>query len=239
MAIPQCLLFDCDGTLVDSEPLLADEMATSLNQVGLPFAPSDYIGQFRGARFSSIVTELQRRYGSVDQALLKRSEQAMRDKLARRMERELQPLPGVREALDTLSDWPRAVVSNGPKTKIRTGLSTTGLSADFGDNVFSGYDAQFWKPDPRLYLYAANAMGYRAEECLVIDDALVGVEAALAAGMRVIHLNRFPDAEVTPDGAISISNMYQLPTVVGRLMLPEVQQLHIPAAHSAALGMMK
>lgn len=238
MAIPRCLLFDCDGTLVDSEPLLADEMATSLKQVGLPFAPSDYVGQFRGARFSSIVAELQRRHGPVDQTLLKRSEQAMRDKLALRIESELLPLPGVREALDALADLPRAVVSNGPETKIRAGLAATGLSADFGDNLFSGYAIQFWKPDPRLYLHAAGAMGYRAEECVAIDDALVGVEAALAAGMRVVHLNRFPDVETTPDGAIGISNMYQLPTVIGRLMLPEVQHLPVPAARQA-LGMMK
>ena len=60
------LLFDCDGTLVDSEPLLAEEMARGLNTVGLPFASSDFLGEFRGARFRRIVAELQTRYGEVD-----------------------------------------------------------------------------------------------------------------------------------------------------------------------------
>ncbi|MDR5907554.1 HAD-IA family hydrolase [Franzmannia qiaohouensis] len=221
MAIPRCLLFDCDGTLVDSEPLLAAEMAESLTQVGLPFSPSDYMGEFRGARFSNIVAELQRRHGTIDPQRLSHTEGEMRRKLADRIDSELLPLPGVREALDALADFPRAVVSNGPETKIRAGLRATGLADAFGDNLFSGYTAKCWKPDPCLYIHAASIMGYRVEECLAIDDAIVGVKAALAAGMRVVHLNRFPDVETTPDGAISISNMHQLPTIVGRLLLPE------------------
>ena len=72
------LLFDCDGTLVDSEPLLAEEMAAGLNTVGLPFAVSDYLGEFRGARFRRIVAELQQRHGDVDPNKLERMETADR-----------------------------------------------------------------------------------------------------------------------------------------------------------------
>ncbi|WP_043531529.1 HAD family hydrolase [Litchfieldella xinjiangensis] len=217
MPTPRCLLFDCDGTLVDSEPLLAAEMAASLNEVGLPFSPNDYINEFRGARFVSIVTELQRRHGEVDPQRLQQSEAEMRRKFAERLASELEPLEGVREALDRLARYPRAVVSNGPEHKIRTGLAATGLTDYFGDRLFSGYTCKCWKPDPCLYLHAANAMGYRPDECVAIDDALVGVHAALAAGMTVIHVNRYPDAEMTPDGAICITSMYQLPTVIGHL----------------------
>ncbi|WP_192035560.1 HAD-IA family hydrolase [Halomonas sp. YLGW01] len=225
MTIPRCLLFDCDGTLVDSEPLLAAEMATSLSALGLPFAPHDYMGEFRGARFMNIVAELQRRHGTIDPEALKQGEADMRSRLAERLASELTPLPGVREALEALSGYPRAVVSNGPETKIRTGLTTTGLSDYFGDRLFSGYTVQCWKPDPCLYLHAASLMGYEAHECIAIDDAIVGVKAALAAGMRVIHLNRFPDVETTPEGAIQISNMHQLPTVVGHLAHEAVASL--------------
>ncbi|EPC00273.1 hypothetical protein L861_07190 [Litchfieldella anticariensis FP35 = DSM 16096] len=217
MKKPHCLLFDCDGTLVDSEPLLAAEMATSLTRLGLPFAPSDYMGEFRGARFVNIVTELQRRHGDVDPQRLRDSEADMRRKLAKRLATELQPLEGVRDALDALAPYPRAVVSNGPENKIRAGLLATGLSDYFGDKLFSGYTANCWKPDPCLYLHAASIMGFRPDECVAIDDSIVGVKAALAAGMIVIHLNRFPDAEMTPDGAVAISSMYQLPTIVANL----------------------
>ena len=211
------LLFDCDGTLVDSEPLLAEEMATGLNSVGLPFATTDYLGEFRGARFRRIVAELQQRYGDVDPDRLERMEITMRANLATRLAQELTTIPGAREALDILSSYPSAVVSNGPESKILTALEATGLNHYFGKRFFSGYTANCWKPEPCLHLHAASIMGYAARDCIAIDDALVGVRAALQAGMTVIHLNRFPDAEETPENVIMISNMYQLPAVVERL----------------------
>ncbi|MGP8292233.1 HAD family hydrolase [Vreelandella zhanjiangensis] len=211
------LLFDCDGTLVDSEPLLAEEMAIGLNSVGLPFAPTDYLGEFRGARFRRIVAELQQRYGDVDPEQLNRMESKMRANLASRLAEELTLIAGAGEALDALAAYPSAVVSNGPETKIYTALQATGLSDYFGNRLFSGYTANCWKPEPCLHLHAASIMGYSAHDCIAIDDALVGVRAALEAGMTVIHLNRFPDAEETPENAIMISNMYQLPAVIERL----------------------
>ncbi|MCG6658888.1 HAD-IA family hydrolase [Halomonas campisalis] len=217
MTRPLCLLFDCDGTLVDSEPLLADEMATSLTRLGLPFQASDYVGEFRGARFRNIVAVLESRHGSVDPQRLAESETRMRANLNRRLETELVPIAGALEALEALADHPCGVVSNGPENKIRTSLEAIGLTGRFDPYLFSGYSANCWKPDPCLYLHAASLMGYDAEECVAIDDALVGVKAALNAGMTVVHLNRFPDAEETPEGAIMITSMYQLPTVIGQL----------------------
>lgn len=211
------LLFDCDGTLVDSEPLLANEMAIGLNSIGLPFVASDYLGEFRGARFRRIVAELQQRYGDVDADRLASMEHTMRANLANRLANELTTIPGVHESLGVLSHYPSAVVSNGPESKIHTALQTTGLVDYFGNRLFSGYTANCWKPEPCLHLHAASIMGFAAHDCIAIDDALVGVRAALQAGMTVIHLNRFPDAETTPEGAIMISSMYQLPTVIERL----------------------
>jgi len=217
MPRPLCLLFDCDGTLVDSEPLLADEMATALNAVGLPFQASDYIGEFRGARFRRIVAELESRHGCVDPEALGPLENHMRANLNRRLATELTPIEGATEALAALSAFPMGVVSNGPENKIRTSLVATGLDTLFGDHLFSAYTATCWKPDPCLYAHAAQQMGYPPERCLAIEDSVVGVKAALDAGMLVVHLNRFPDAEVTPEGAIMITSMFQLPTVVSRL----------------------
>ncbi|MCL7931456.1 HAD-IA family hydrolase [Halomonas llamarensis] len=211
------LLFDCDGTLVDSEPLLAEEMAIGLNAIGLPFAVSDYMGEFRGARFRRIVAELQKRHGEVAADQLNIMESAMRANLAERLASKLTTIPGAREALNQLSAYPSAVVSNGPENKIRTALHTTGLSEHFGERLFSGYTANCWKPEPCLHLHAASIMGFAARDCIAIDDALIGVQAALEAGMTVIHLNRFPDAEITPEGAIMISSMHQLPTIVEHL----------------------
>ncbi|MBA2780637.1 HAD-IA family hydrolase [Billgrantia kenyensis] len=217
MMRPLCLLFDCDGTLVDSEPLLAAEMAASLTRLGLPFQASDYIGEFRGSRFRNIVAVLEGRYGSIDPLHLAEGESEMRSNLNRRLESELGAITGAREALMALIDYPRGVVSNGPVNKIQTSLKAIGFDDFFGEHLYSGYTANCWKPDPRLYLHAATEMGFEPEDCIAIDDALVGVRAALDAGMTVIHLNRFPDAEETPEGAIMISSMFQLPNVVENL----------------------
>ncbi|MEQ6917684.1 HAD family hydrolase [Halomonas aquatica] len=226
MAHPLCLLFDCDGTLVDSEPLLADEMSSSLTDAGLPFRASDYMGEFRGARFRHIVAELEHRHGCVDPERLDTLECRMRANLNRRLADELNPIDGATEALAALAGHPMGVVSNGPENKIRTSLAATGLSNVFGDRLFSAYTAQCWKPDPRLFHHAARLMGFAPEDCVVIDDAMVGVKGALAAGMTVIHLNRFPDVEQTPAGAIMISNMFQLPTVIAHLESGRAMAVH-------------
>jgi HAD superfamily hydrolase (TIGR01509 family) len=124
----------------------------------------------------------------------------------------------VREALDALGSLPRCVASNGPETKIRRALDSTGLRGFFGDNIYSAYTVGSWKPAPGLFLHAGRDMGFEPGECIVIDDAQVGVRAALAAGMRVVHINRFADLEPTPAGAIGIRDMRELPAAIEKLM---------------------
>ncbi len=120
-------------------------------------------------------------------------------------------------ALDHLSSHPKAVVSNGPERKIRCALESTELGHHFADKLFSAYTLNVWKPDPELYRKAAAAMSYAPQQCVVIDDAAVGVEAGLAAGMHVIHLNHFPNEEITPEGAIGIHHAHELPAAIARL----------------------
>ncbi|MDN6181062.1 MAG: HAD-IA family hydrolase [Halomonas subglaciescola] len=211
------LLFDCDGTLVDSEPLLAEEMAAGLNAVGLPFCTADYLTRFRGVRFRHIVALLQERHGEVPAPQLKRMEKTMRANLTRRLAAELKPIAGTRNALEQLAAYPGAVVSNGAENKIRAALQATHLGHYFGKHLFSGYAVNCWKPEPCLHLHAARTLGFAPRDCIAIDDALVGVEAALSAGMTVVHLNRFADVETTPENAIMIRHMDELTGVVERL----------------------
>ncbi|WP_110597493.1 HAD family hydrolase [Salinicola lusitanus] len=218
MPDPLCLLFDCDGTLVDSEPLLAEIMAKYLNQAGLPFQPNDYLTEFRGARFASIVSHLERLHGRLEDSVRQRIETAMRQEMHERMVDELVPIAGVPEALDALGALPRCVASNGPEAKIRRALDSTGLRGFFGDHIYSAYTVGSWKPAPGLFLHAGRDMGFEPADCIVIDDAQVGVRAALAAGMRVVHINRFPDLEPSPSEAIEIRDMRELPAVIDKLI---------------------
>lgn len=212
-----CLLFDSDGTLVDSEILLAEVMAEILTPFGLPFTARQYMDEFRGVRFLSIVQELETRFGALDETQLAAMEAAMRERMATRMQNELLAIDGMPNALEALAAYPKAVVSNGPEAKIRCAMQSAELAHHFDNNLFSAYTLGVWKPDPALYLKAAEAMGYPPERCVVIDDAAVGVEAGLAAGMQVVHLNHFAGQEATPAGAHGIHHARELSAVIGAL----------------------
>nr|WP_298411096.1 HAD-IA family hydrolase [uncultured Halomonas sp.] len=214
---PLCLLFDSDGTLVDSEILLAQVMAEVLPRYGLPFTATQYMEEFRGVRFLSIVQTQEARHGALAESLFPKMEADMREMMEARMRAELEPITGMPEALGALADHTKAVVSNGPERKIRCAMESAGLAHHFGDNLFSAYTLGVWKPDPALYLKAAEALGYSPERCVVIDDAAVGVTAGLEAGMRVVHLNHFPEKETAPEGAIEIRHASELPEAIAQL----------------------
>lgn len=216
-AQPLCLLFDCDGTLVDSEILLAEVMGDILPEFGLPFSARQYMDEFRGVRFHTIVQTLESRFQALEEGQFSQLEAGMRARMEARMRAELVAIPGMPGALDQLHRHPKAVVSNGPERKIRCALESTELGHHFAGKLFSAYTLNVWKPDPELYRQAAAAMGYSPQACVVIDDAAVGVEAGLAAGMHVIHLNHFPNEEVTPEGAIGIHHASELPAAIARL----------------------
>ncbi|MBF57600.1 HAD-IA family hydrolase [Halomonas sp. FeN2] len=218
-ATPLCLLFDCDGTLVDSEILLAEVMGDILPEFGLPFSARQYMDEFRGVRFQTIVQTLEKRFQTLAEDAFPQLEAGMRARMEARMRDELVAIPGMVAALEQLSSHPKAVVSNGPERKIRCALESTELGHHFADKLFSAYTLNVWKPDPELYRKAAAAMGHAPQQCVVIDDAAVGVEAGLAAGMHVIHLNHFPNEELTPEGAIGIHHASELPAAIARLTI--------------------
>lgn len=225
-----CLLFDCDGTLVDSEILLAEVMGAILPEFSLPFSAQQYMEEFRGVRFHTIVQTLESRFQALAEGEFAKLEAGMRARMEARMRAELVAIPGMPAALDQLSHHPKAVVSNGPERKIRCALESTELGHHFADKLFSAYTLNVWKPDPELYRKASAAMAYAPAACVVIDDAAVGVEAGLAAGMHVIHLNHFPNEEVTPEGAIGIHHASELPAAIARLSTDVIAKSRSPSA---------
>jgi HAD superfamily hydrolase (TIGR01509 family) len=133
--------------------------------------------------------------------------------IAQLFERRLEPVPGMRPVLAKL-DLPKCVASNAPLDKTRHSLAITGLDVYFEDHVFSAYEIERWKPEPDLFLYAASQMGYPPEACAVIEDSPVGVQAALAAGMRTFH---FTNGGIEPvvENVVQIRSMAELLKYVG------------------------
>ncbi|MCM5704187.1 HAD family hydrolase [Larsenimonas salina] len=212
-----CLLFDCDGTLVDSEPLLAEVLTETFNALGFPFVPEDYMTRYRGTAFPTILATLEAEHGTLSDPRRDAAMPAMRERLYARMDEGVPRIDGIFEAIKQLP-YPMAVVSNGPLEKIQRSMAASGLGDFFGEHLYSAYEIGHHKPDPRLYQHAARAMGFPPERAIVIDDAAVGVDSGLMAGMPVIHINRFPETETTPEGAAAITHMRELPSAIERVI---------------------
>lgn len=175
------IIFDCDGTLVDSEGLASQLISQLLAEQGLGMSSNEVLLHFRGVQFQRFVDGLGTRFPRLDaQALIT----DFRSRSLPLFERSLKPIFGAIEFVETLK-IPACVASNGPRAKIETCLKSVGLFSNFQDMIVSAYEVKAWKPDPRIMLHAANILGLSVEDCLVVEDSLPGVEAGLLAGCQV------------------------------------------------------
>lgn len=185
MALPRLIIFDCDGVLVDSEPIAMQLLLDTLRPFGCELDLVEGYRLFLGRSLASCCEELRTSFG-VD--LTTSALEAMRAELYLRFRRDLRPIPGVREALAELRGAPAAlcVASSSQPERLRLSLALTGLAGIFGEAVFSATQVRNGKPAPDLFLHAAAAMGARPADAVVIEDSPAGVRAARAAGMGVI-----------------------------------------------------
>tara|TARA_R110001583_G_scaffold64345_2_gene186990 strand:- start:111 stop:737 length:627 start_codon:yes stop_codon:yes gene_type:complete len=178
----KCIIFDCDGTLVDSEYLCNLGFELKLREYGVNVAARDIMEKHVGGKLATIMQSFESEY----QIKLKADfVSSYRDLVEVLFKESLAPCEGVPEMLAEI-DLPRCVASNGPIEKINMALSLSGLSDYFNGHIFSAYDVGSWKPDPGLFLNAAKVMGFKPEECAVVEDSLVGLAAAKSAGMFTV-----------------------------------------------------
>ena len=204
--LTRCVLFDCDGTLVDTELLGNVALAEQLALAGVAETGESLTARFRGRKLADMLTALESRHGV---ALPSGFVESYRARAAEAFERQVTPIEGVAEMLETLG-LPMCIVSNGPLAKIRQSLRVAGLARHFGDRVFSAYDVGSWKPDPGLMLHAARAMGAAPRDCVVVDDSAPGVEAAGRAGMRALWFAPHGAPTAVPSHATAFSEMRAL-----------------------------
>lgn len=178
---PKLVIFDCDGVLVDSEPLSLDVLVRVLRSAGVEMDVDEATDRFLGKSLKTMSDILHDEYGlAVDDAFL----EEMRVDLYKRFEQELQPVAGITVALDQL-DIPRCVASSSQMERIRLSLDITGLLPKLEPHIFSSAMVERGKPAPDLFLHAAAEMKTPPENCIVVEDSPAGVQAAKAAGMRV------------------------------------------------------
>ncbi len=175
------IIFDCDGVLVDTEALSSRVLAQAIAPLG--WAPDwrELERRFTGLMMADIVAAIE---GETGRPVPSGWVVAYRESLSRAFADGVEAIPGVADLLQGLS-LPFCVASNGSRPKMHQTLGSAGLLPHFEQRMFSAYDVACGKPAPDLFLHAAAAMGVEPSRCLVVEDSVAGLHAALAAAMQV------------------------------------------------------
>ena len=213
-ARPSAVLFDCDGVLADSEGLVNRMVALDLTERGWRLTPEQARETFLGMALPEMMPMIRARCGTLPpdwgQALSRRIAQALQD--------GVEAIPGAVAALRAVAaaGLPMAVASNSTRGELAAKLERLELMRFFGDRVFSYEDVPRAKPAPDMYLVAAAACGARPQDCVVVEDSLLGARAGIAAGCRVMGFARDTDAGVLAAvGAVPFTSMVELPGLLG------------------------
>ncbi len=176
------LIFDCDGVLVDSEVIACNIRAMQISKLGYPITGEEYLLRFSGRNNEENKREVEQLLG---RSIPNDYNEAFLSKLFKTYHKELSPIEGIESILAVLKN--KCVASNTQKNRLHTTLHTANLLAYFEqDYLFSVDMVAKGKPAPDLFLLAAQKMGYPPEKCLVIEDGIAGIQAAIRADMKVI-----------------------------------------------------
>lgn len=214
---PSLVIFDCDGVLVDSEPIANALLAEALGELGLTLSVAETCRSFVGLSWPDCLRKIERLTGRPvpdgwEAGLRARELEAFRD--------GLRPVPGVRGVIQLLQAQAVAfcVASSGDVEKMRLTLGVTDLLPELEHVLFSVRMVTRGKPHPDLFLYAARKMGEAPERCAVIEDSVPGVVAGKAAGMRVLAYAGDPYSNreaLRAAGGEVFTRMGQLPPLLG------------------------
>lgn len=208
----ELVIFDCDGVLVDSEPISNRVLAQAITEAGLPLSTEESMELFMGRRWEDSLARIEERLGRPLPAGFSDSYRARRDAA---LAAELEPVAGAAEAIARIPAA-RCVASSGAPEKTRFTLGHTGLLDLFEGRIFSAHEVEHGKPAPDLFLHAAERMGFEPRRCAVVEDTLVGVEAASAAGMAAFGYCWHHEAEtMAAANARPFDSMTALPELLG------------------------
>jgi HAD superfamily hydrolase (TIGR01509 family) len=210
------IIFDCDGTLVDSEEISTEVLADSLSESGLATTTAEAGREYQGLLLTEIDARAQAKLGRpLPGGWLERFEHER----AERFRRELRPVAGAAETLRAIKAAGIAVcvASQGKLEKTRLTLELTGLRELFAEQqLFSAWSVARGKPHPDLFLHAADMMGVEPNDCVVVEDSTSGIEAARAARMHVVGYAPQGSAGLLRAGANElVSSLYELPARLG------------------------
>ncbi|MEA2354563.1 MAG: hypothetical protein QOD61_692 [Solirubrobacteraceae bacterium] len=212
------VIFDCDGVLVDSEPISGRVLAAALTAAGLPTTPAAARRQYQGLELADVVARVEARLagsGGLPDGWLA----GFVEDRAAVFRSELRPVAGVAAAVARVkaAGIRVCVASQAGPEKMRLTLGLTGLDRLFpAGSIFSATAVARGKPFPDLFLHAAATMGVDPGRCVVVEDSPSGVAAALAAGMRALVYTADPPGPEPPDPAARpLASLSELPALLG------------------------
>ncbi|MFT3988423.1 HAD family hydrolase [Aestuariivirga sp.] len=177
------IIFDCDGVLVDSEALSMQLDVAILAEHGVAMSVAEAHRRFVGKTFAAMIAEVEAETGT----RFPTSASAEKDRrLLDLYATQLRAVPGVHEALTAINRAPYSCASNSPAERVRVALAITGLEPFFGSRIVSFEDVKHGKPAPDVFIETARRMSVAPQECLVVEDSVTGVTAAVRAGCTVL-----------------------------------------------------
>jgi HAD superfamily hydrolase (TIGR01509 family) len=209
---PDLVIFDCDGVLVDSEPIAIQIDAKIFAEFGMPMSEEEIVDRFVGRSPSVTWAAIETHLGHPLPADFAARTQAMFDEA---YAHDLQPIDGIEQALDQITAR-TCVASSSDPDRLDHKLKLTGLYDRFAGRIYSAAAVQNGKPAPDLFLYAAQRMGAEPGDCAVVEDSQYGVQAARAAGMAAFGYT----GSVTParmlegPGTTVFGDMRELPRLL-------------------------
>lgn len=211
------VIFDCDGVLVDSEPLVNRIEAEYFTSLGFHTTPDESRALFKGKTIQDVIDALEARLGKPVSASVAYD---WGTSVALGLAQELQAIPGVERLIQRLqgASVPICVASQSPLPRVRLSLLTTGLDRYFGEDVFTASMVERPKPAPDLFVFAARRMGVDPKNTIVIEDSPSGVIAARAAGMRVYGYAADEDAGALQSAGAEVFNSMDELRLDGRLL---------------------
>ncbi|GAA2634297.1 HAD family hydrolase [Streptomyces spororaveus] len=208
----ELVIFDCDGVLVDTEPLAVPIQVALGAELGWPLTEDEVMHRFIGRSSASIGEDIALRVGDETAGLW---QELFEQRHREAVDAGLSAVEGLPEALGAIT-LPTCVASSGSHEKMRHTLGRTGLYEHFEGRIFSATEVSRGKPAPDLFLYAARRMGVDPAACVVVEDSRPGVEAARAAGMRAFGYagGLTPAERLEGTGTVVFHDMGELPGLI-------------------------
>lgn len=215
-----CVIFDCDGVLVDSEPIVHRVLNRVLNELGIDITLEESMKWFLGRAVRDELGNIEARLGKpLPRNFL--SEWFVRRDAA--LIEELEAVPHIRQAIEAIKarGLPVCVASGADRVKVKLQLKHTDLIGLFTDDdarehIFSATEVEHSKPAPDVYLLAARTMGVDPARCAVVEDSPTGATAGVAAGMTVFGYTARTDADALRAAGVQVTfdDMRDLPELM-------------------------